>query len=119
MTSNTTTTTPAKKRAPSVAELQAKRDALKKKLEKTAVALRQAQTAQRARERTAKRRLEDGQKLLVGAAVLAGVNSGEVQAAWLAKLLREKLTRPIDKTRIAPVLAELEKQQQQGAGDAR
>lgn len=69
--------------------------------------------AELARLKTAQRKLETGQKIIIGGAVLkAAIHNPEV-AAWLTRLLQSAITRDIDLKRITPLISLLEKNQTQ------
>jgi hypothetical protein len=65
--------------------------------------------AEIARLKTAQRKLEAGQKIVVGGAVLKTAKKNPKVAKWLAETLRTEVTREIDVRRIEPILIELNK----------
>ena len=64
--------------------------------------------AQRARLLKTSRKLENGQKIIIGSIVLAHAESDPKAAAALSELLQSKATRDIDKKRLAPVIQRLQ-----------
>lgn len=60
-----------------------------------------------ARLRGQSRKLEAGQKIILGGLLLNAARSQPNIRAWLLNEANNTLTRPVDKARLAPVLAEL------------
>ena len=63
--------------------------------------------AELARLKTAQRKLETGQKIIVGAAILKAAKASPKTAKWLVKVLKSEVTREIDLKRIQPILDEI------------
>lgn len=63
--------------------------------------------AQLARLRHTERKLENGQKIIIGSIVLAHAESDPKAATALLDLLQAKAVRDIDQKRLAPVLNRL------------
>lgn len=63
--------------------------------------------AELARLKTAQRKLETGQKIIIGAAILKTAKASPKTAKWLVKVLKNEVTREIDLKRIQPVLDEI------------
>lgn len=61
-----------------------------------------------ARLKTAKRKLETGQKIIIGATILHATKKNPELARWLLDTLTNEVTRDSDLKRIMPVLKELE-----------
>lgn len=63
--------------------------------------------AQIARLRTQDRKLETGQKIVLGGMLLNAARQNENVRAWLLQEARRSITREVDKKRIAPLINEL------------
>lgn len=63
--------------------------------------------AELARLKTAQRKLETGQKIVVGGAVLKAAKKDPKIAKWLVETLKIEVAREADTKRIAPILIEL------------
>lgn len=64
--------------------------------------------AELARLKTAQRKLEAGQKIIVGAVVLNAAKKNPNVAKWLVEILKSGVTREVDINRISPIFLELE-----------
>ena len=65
--------------------------------------------AQIARLRTQDRKLETGQKIVLGGMLLNAARQNENVRAWLLQEVSRSITRAVDKKRLAPLLDELGK----------
>lgn len=63
--------------------------------------------AQIARLRTQDRKLETGQKIVLGGMLLNAARQNESVRAWLIQEANRSITRHVDKKRLAPLLEEL------------
>ena len=63
--------------------------------------------ARLARLRTQSRRLENGQKIILGGMLLAAARHDSKIRAWVIKESAQAVTRDVDKKRLAPLLKEL------------
>ncbi len=63
--------------------------------------------ARLARLRTQSRRLENGQKIILGGMLLAAARHDPKIRAWVIKESDQAVTRDVDKKRLAPLLEEL------------
>ena len=69
--------------------------------------------AQIARLRTQDRKLETGQKIVLGGMLLNAARQNEKVRAWLLQEASRNITREVDKRRLAPLLEELAALQKQ------
>ena len=67
--------------------------------------------AKLARLRTQTRRLENGQKIILGGMLIAAAKRDPKVAAWLIKEARQYVTREIDAKRLVSLLDELGKEE--------
>lgn len=63
--------------------------------------------AELARLKNQKRKVQTGQKVVIGGAVLKAAKKNPKIAKWLAETLRTEVTREADIKRIEPILVEL------------
>ncbi len=63
--------------------------------------------AQLSRLRDKQRKLENGQKIILGGLLLNEMRANEKTRAWILKAVSEKVTRKADKERLEPLLKEL------------
>ena len=67
-----------------------------------------AKAAELTRLKDKQRKLENGQKIILGAFLLNEVKADAKIRSWLLRRLTEAVTRDIDKKRLAPLLEELQ-----------
>ena len=67
-----------------------------------------AKAAKLTRLKDKQRKLENGQKIILGAFLLNEVKADAKIRSWLLRRLTEAVTRDIDKKRLAPLLEELQ-----------
>ncbi len=67
-----------------------------------------AKEAELARLRDKQRKLENGQKIILGGFLLNEVKADAKIRTWLLRRIAEVVTREVDKKRLAPLLEELQ-----------